>query len=211
MSFTCPPGTPLIAECCNIVGLAAGATRPTAPTANDPRCARSLRLARLAFGHTPARGRRGLPGRRERAEPQGPCLRVIGFGTRRSGRHERGAMSSAADEVAGVVRAINDAWTHGRTEELHRLVRPDVVQALPILRDRVTGAEAYVRGYNEFLASSVVHEFAAEEPVVDVFGSTAVATCSYAIEYEHGGRRWRGCTTRECRASDRRPAGSGSP
>ena len=104
-------------------------------------------------------------------------------------------MSSAAEEVAGVVRAINDAWTHGRTEELHRLVRPDVVQALPILRDRVTGAEAYVRGYNEFLASSVVHEFAAEEPVVDVFGSTAVATCSYTIEYEHGGRRWRGTGT----------------
>lgn len=96
------------------------------------------------------------------------------------------------DEIQAIVHRLNDAWLNGRVEELAALFHPGVVVVAPGLAQRVAGREACVQSYVDFVSQAVVHRFEAEPAQVDVLGPAAVAVCPYAIEYEIGGKRWRG-------------------
>jgi uncharacterized protein (TIGR02246 family) len=97
-----------------------------------------------------------------------------------------------ADEVREVVRRLNDAWIHGRMDELAAAFHPDVVVVAPNFVARAAGREACVRGYADFVSSAVLHRVDMEPPEVDVVGNTAVAACPYEIDYTIEGKRWRG-------------------
>ena len=99
---------------------------------------------------------------------------------------------SAADEVRAVVRGMNDAWIHGRMDELAHAYHPGVVVVAPGFAARTVGREACVRSYADFVSHAVLHAAKVEPAEVDVFGSAAVAVCPYTIDYEMEGRRWRG-------------------
>jgi ketosteroid isomerase-like protein len=94
--------------------------------------------------------------------------------------------------IREVVARLNAAWPAGRTDELVDVLDPDVVVVPPLPAPRVVGRDAVIRSYRDFLSQAVLHRFHPEEPDIDVFGSTAVACCSYTIDYEMEGRRWVG-------------------
>lgn len=99
---------------------------------------------------------------------------------------------SAADEVRAVVRRLNDAWIHGRMDELAAAFHPDVVVVAPSFVARAAGREACVRGYADFVSHAVLHRVQVEPAEVDVFGPMAIAVCPYSMDYTMEGKRWRG-------------------
>lgn len=100
-------------------------------------------------------------------------------------------MSTTA-EIQDLVRRLNAAWVEGRPEDLGKLFHSDMVLVAPDFVQRLVGREACVQSYQAFLSQAVVHRFELQQADVDVFGATAVASCPYTIEYEIGGKRWRG-------------------
>jgi hypothetical protein len=52
--------------------------------------------------------------------------------------------------------------------------------------------EVVIESYRQFVEQSVLHRFELKQPELDVFGTTAIASCPYTIDYEIGGRRWIG-------------------
>ncbi len=95
-------------------------------------------------------------------------------------------------EVQEMVERLNRAWQTGQFAELDEVLDPEVVLVPPGSGTRVLGREAVVQSYREFTTQAVVHRFDPDPPEIDEFGGTAVANCPYTIEYEIGGRRWRG-------------------
>jgi uncharacterized protein (TIGR02246 family) len=98
---------------------------------------------------------------------------------------------SDASRIREVVRGITSAWREGRIDDLHRFYRPDVVFVQPGFGARLEGREGCVESYRKFLSQAVVHEYAEEEPAVDVVGDTAVAVTRFAIDYELESGRYR--------------------
>lgn len=96
---------------------------------------------------------------------------------------------AVAGDPAAVIAAINDAWLHGRFDELEEYFHPDVVLARPGFASRTVGRDALIDSYREFAAEGTIHSFAAEEPHVDAAGDSAVTTTRWTIDYSTSGQR----------------------
>lgn len=113
---------------------------------------------------------------------------VLGFGQPVSGSSPA---ERAAEEVLAVVRRLNAAWPAGRLEELAGLFDPAVVLVhLDPGAGRLTGRDAVVDSYRQFLDQAELHRFEMDAVDADVFGTTAVASCTYTVDYGLEGGRW---------------------
>lgn len=92
--------------------------------------------------------------------------------------------ASDCETITQIVKAINDCWLGGLFDELGAYFDEQMVLVMPGLTERVAGAEAIIESYRQFAEAAKVTSFEAEETVVDMLGSTAVATTNFDIEYE---------------------------
>lgn len=90
------------------------------------------------------------------------------------------------EDVAGVVQAMNDAWIEGRIDDLVPLFHEDVVMAAPD-GNRISGRDAMIESFRQYVAVAKTHEFTTEALGVDVFDGTAVATMRFRVRYEISG------------------------
>jgi ketosteroid isomerase-like protein len=94
--------------------------------------------------------------------------------------------------MAGIVETIeriNDAWRTGRVDDLRALFDPGMVIVGPGYEPLARGADACVASYRDFLRASVVHDYQQSAVTVHEAGPVAVATSTWEMEYEQGGRR----------------------
>jgi hypothetical protein len=98
-----------------------------------------------------------------------------------AGRAEQGAELRLVE----IVDAINDAWTHGRFDELRAYFHPEVVLAQPGLARRVIGVDALIDSYRRF-AAEAAGSFRAGETRVDEAGDSAVTTTPWTTDDERG-------------------------
>jgi ketosteroid isomerase-like protein len=101
------------------------------------------------------------------------------------------ADGSSPEDVAIVMRRINEAWLSGRTHDLAPLVHADIVMQFPGFAGRIQGREEFIAGFEDFRNDAVVHEFLDRDRQVDVAGNTAVVTFRYEMLYERSGKRHR--------------------
>lgn len=87
------------------------------------------------------------------------------------------------EEIRRLLSKINEAWLRGHTQELNNCFHDDVVVKGPEFQEMARGREACVRSYEDFIRLATVREFKAPQPVVDVFGSMAVAVGPWEISY----------------------------
>jgi len=92
-----------------------------------------------------------------------------------------------ADAVRALLRRVDDAWRHGRWEELAACFDDRMVVAAPGTARRGTGARAAVASYREFMERATLIRYRAEEPVVDAWADTAVATFAWEMVWEGDG------------------------
>jgi len=99
--------------------------------------------------------------------------------------------SSAVDEVRELIKRLNDAWVKGQPGQLASFFREDIVMMLSDFAQRTEGRDARVASYEDFCRQAAIIDFELAEPIIDVFGDTAVATYAYEIGYEMGGERFK--------------------
>lgn len=96
------------------------------------------------------------------------------------------SFSEAQVAVWEVVRRINAAWVHGRTDDLRDLLHPSMIIVRPG-GEPAHGREACIASYRDFTVRAKVLRFEESTPAVDVFGDTAVVTYAFEIFYELAG------------------------
>jgi hypothetical protein len=99
-------------------------------------------------------------------------------------------MSDDRTEIAATLDAINLAWLEGRYAEIAPHVHEDVIILAPGAPE-VRGREAFIASYAEFGTSAKIHDFSPDPPVIESWGSTAVAYCPFTIDYEITSGRYR--------------------
>ena len=94
------------------------------------------------------------------------------------------SLSEVQATVWEVVRRINAAWVHSRTDDLRELLHPSMVIVPPGGLGPVRGQAACIASYRDFTVRAKVLRFEELMPAVDVFGDTAVVTYAFEIFYE---------------------------
>jgi ketosteroid isomerase-like protein len=94
-------------------------------------------------------------------------------------------------EISALLRALNEAWVGGRFDDVGACYHPDAVIQGPTLEPLSRGRQACVKSYEDFVRQSVVREFTMPDPRVNLWGSTAVATCKWEIAYQMKGQDFR--------------------
>ena len=93
------------------------------------------------------------------------------------------------DEIHGIVRKINEAWLERRPADLAHFLHDEIVVAPPGFEGHVQGRQAAVDSYEQFAAAATVHAADFDEPDVQAWEDTAVATYRYTLDYSMGGAR----------------------
>jgi hypothetical protein len=100
------------------------------------------------------------------------------------------AKESPQEEIQVLISKVNQAWLGGRIGELHEYFHNDIVIRGPDFTKLAKGREACVKSYEDFIQKSLVRNFKASEPEVDMWDNSAVATYSWEISYETQGQAY---------------------
>lgn len=85
-------------------------------------------------------------------------------------------------EVWETVRNMNDCWTKNKGIGLEEYFHRDMVAITPVDKFRRIGREACVEGWMEFVNSAEIFSCVETDPLIQVYGNTAVVTYYYEIE-----------------------------
>lgn len=103
-----------------------------------------------------------------------------------SGIHE-----NDRDEIQLLITKMNRAWLKGNLEELREYFHDDIVIKGPRFESVGTGGkEECIKSYEDFSRAARIRDFKESDIQVDVFGSTAVATFAWEIDYEMTGQSY---------------------
>ncbi|MCC6209004.1 MAG: nuclear transport factor 2 family protein [Gammaproteobacteria bacterium] len=92
------------------------------------------------------------------------------------------------DEIWATVRAMNDTWTKGNPDELTRFFHRDMVAITATDRRRLDGGAACVAGWRGFCNSARIHHWEEIDPVIHVYGSSAVVAYYFDMSFDMGGK-----------------------
>ncbi len=91
-------------------------------------------------------------------------------------------------EIWATVRAMNDAWTKGDGEDLTNYFHRDMLAISPVDRKRLEGGEACVAGWQAFSRAARIHRWEELDPVIHVYGNSAVVAYYYDMSFDMGGK-----------------------
>lgn len=110
------------------------------------------------------------------------------------------------EAVEQAVERLNAAWRDGRVDELSALFHERAVIVDARHERLASGRAACVESYSVFATSASIDRFVQQPPRIDLFGSTAIATYAFEIDYTVGGADYREAGV-DCLVLDRSPAG----
>ena len=91
-------------------------------------------------------------------------------------------------EIWTTLRALNDAWTQGSPERLIEYFHPKMIAVTPVDRLRRDGAASCIAGWQGFAESTRIHSWREIDPLIRVFGDSAVVSYYFEIRFEVGGQ-----------------------
>ena len=91
-------------------------------------------------------------------------------------------------EIWATVRALNDAWTKGNPDDLAEFFHQDMVAITPTDRLRLEGRAACVAGWKRFASAARIHRWEEREPVIHVYGNSALVAYYFEISFDMGGQ-----------------------
>ncbi len=92
-------------------------------------------------------------------------------------------------EVWQTLRALNDAWTRGDPARLSDYFHPDMVAITATDRERLVGREACLASWQNFARAARIHHWREIEPMIQLYGDTAVVTYYFDMAFDMGGSR----------------------
>lgn len=91
-------------------------------------------------------------------------------------------------EVWNTVRALNDAWTKGKPEDLNNYFHERMVAITATDRERLEGRQACFTSWNNFTKAANIHHWKELEPRIQLYGNTAVVTYYFDMSFTMGGQ-----------------------
>ncbi len=88
-----------------------------------------------------------------------------------------------ADAIRQRIEAANAAWFDGRPREVASLFAADAVFVAPDLETVVSGRDAIVQSYVDYVEHVPTHAFDVHATNIQVVGETAVATYTFTVRY----------------------------
>ena len=92
------------------------------------------------------------------------------------------------NEIWAAVRAMNDAWTKGNPNDLANFFHRDMVAFTPTSRNRLDSGAACVAGWKGFSDAARIHRWEEIDPVINVYGDSAVVTYYFDMSFDLGGQ-----------------------
>ena len=99
---------------------------------------------------------------------------------------ESSMISEEKKKIRSLLEAINRAWIEGQPEKLHDYFHEDMVIAQPGGAVYGRGKDMCVDSYKGFLSQADIIHFKESEPIIDMWGTTAVAAYTYELTYSLG-------------------------
>lgn len=93
-------------------------------------------------------------------------------------------MNGVEGEVWQTVQALNKSWTKGKCELLGDYFHDKMVAITPTDRVRIEGKEACIAAWKSFADMATIRSWEELEPMVTVFGDTAVVTYYFKIAFD---------------------------
>jgi len=90
--------------------------------------------------------------------------------------------------IWSTVRALNDAWTAGDPDELHRYFHPRMIAITPTARLRLEGAAPCIAGWKAFREQVRIHRWEEIDPVIQVHGDSAVVAYYFDMSFDMQGQ-----------------------
>ena len=91
-------------------------------------------------------------------------------------------------EIWTTVRAMNDAWTAGNPDGLAAFFHDNMVAMTATDRNRLDGGAACIAGWKTFCEGTRIHRWQEINPLIHVYGDSAVVAYYYEISFESDGR-----------------------
>jgi hypothetical protein len=79
---------------------------------------------------------------------------------------------------------MNDAWTKGNPDDLDQYFHRDMVAITPSDNHRLDGGAACIAGWKGFVDSARIHRWEEIEPVIHIYGDSAVVAYYYSMTVE---------------------------
>jgi len=89
--------------------------------------------------------------------------------------------------IKNTLQHINNAWTQGHLTELGKYFHDNMVIQGPGFHDAIKGKRNCVKHYEDFSTHTNIISFKDSEYVINCWGSTAVASYKFDIEFEADG------------------------
>lgn len=94
----------------------------------------------------------------------------------------------ARQEIWATVRALNDAWTKGRPDDLVNYFHPQMIAITPTDRHRREGGAACLAGWKGFAEAATIHHWKEIAPVIHVYGNCAVVAYDFDMSFDMNGQ-----------------------
>ncbi|MDD5328764.1 MAG: nuclear transport factor 2 family protein [Sulfuricella sp.] len=91
-------------------------------------------------------------------------------------------------EIWATLRALNDAWTQGRPDDLARHFHRDMIAITATDRHRLDGGAACIAAWKKFAEATRVHRWREIDPVIHVYGDAAVVAYDFDMTFDMGGQ-----------------------
>jgi len=91
-------------------------------------------------------------------------------------------------EIWTTVRKMNDAWTKGNPDDLVGYFHRDMIAITATERNRIDGGADCVAGWKGFANAAQIHRWEEIDPVIHVYGDSAVVTYYYDMAFDMGGQ-----------------------
>jgi len=92
-------------------------------------------------------------------------------------------------DIWRTVRAMNDAWTQGNPDDLVNFFHPHMVAITATDRLRRLGQAECVAGWKGFAQAATIHHWTETEPLIQVYGESAVVSYYFDMAFTMGGQR----------------------
>ncbi len=94
-------------------------------------------------------------------------------------------------EIRGVLSRLTASWREERFDELEDILHQSVVFVEPGFRGRIEGKTACVDSFRQFMSAAKVVDYVERDVVIDVWGTTAIATYGFEMTWEKDGKSYR--------------------
>ncbi|SMO45344.1 YybH family protein [Fodinibius sediminis] len=93
-------------------------------------------------------------------------------------------MKTHVKEIERLVEHLSEDWIDGKLEAMEPYFHQRAVMVEPGTGNRITGADAVIERYRDFIEEADISSFKITEMFVDFFETTAVAFFTYRIKYQ---------------------------